>query len=387
MNPERRHLIGPRAVAALVAAALVGSAVLAGWVLVGSGTVGKATALRTRASATAAAGAAQPAALPRTFGWPVRPFHREHALRATFGEPRGLIDLGLRLRGAARAVALNRMDQVALIGHRSLHTGVDIVAPDGTPVYAVTSGTATAGGAGFEQHVAVGPFQYWHLADPVPTGTPVVAYRTVIGRVYPGQEHVHLTRLGLDGTPLNPLVDGGLTPYSDTTPPRLGRLRAYRPDGTRVSLHRLSGPVVLAVNAFDPQSFGGLETGLYRLDWAMRRIGTGGPRLGPLELFRFDRLPPDAVGQRLYTIGSTRHRTHPHFSYRLTSVSAGAPGPLHADELQTELMPAGRYELVVVAWDVRGNHARRSYDVRILPSGGALVRPPGAPPAGSARSA
>ena len=352
-RPQRTRRVGRSLSIVPVAASC-----LAALTLVGCGTARSGSAARVLAPAGASTGLA---ALPQTFGWPIRPFHREHPLRATFGEPRAVIYLGLPLLGAARAEALNRMDQVALAGRRSLHNGVDIVARDGTPVSAVTSGVAITAGAGYERHVTVGPFQYWHLASTVPTGTRVVAFRTVIGRVYPAQHHVHMTRLALDGNPLNPLIDGGLTPYSDTAPPRLGHLIAYRPDGTTIPLGALTGPVVLAVNSFDVQSFGGLETGLYRLDWSVRLVGARHSAVGPLELFRFDQLPPDAVGERLYTLGSTRHATHPHFWYRLTTEPPDAHRLLRGDLLHTERMPPGRYRLVVTAWDVRGNRVRRGY--------------------------
>jgi hypothetical protein len=364
-----RVRLSPRARMLLTGAALAALAALAVWLPAGSRTVARATAVRPGGNGGSVA------APPRTFGWPLRPFHREHALRATFGEPRAVIGLGLPLRGAARAEALNRMDQVAVAGRRSLHTGVDIVAGDGTPVYAVTSGVASTSGRGYERHVAVGAFRYWHLANAVPTGTPVVAFRTVIGTVYPGQHHLHLTRLGTDGAPINPLVDGGLAPYSDSSPPTLQRLEAYGPDGARLPLRALSGAVALAVGGFDRQSDGGLETGLYRMRWGLHRIGGGGLDLPPIQVFRFDRLPPSAVGQRLYTIGSTRHRTHPHFWYRLTTHPPGRSALLRDDLLQTRLLRPGEYELVVTAWDARGNRVRRAYLLRVVATGPPATTP------------
>src|SRR4051812_22550872 len=63
-------------------------------------------------------------------GWPVRPFHRQHPLRAGINE----------LRPA------------------NLHFGVDILARDGTRVYAVQGGTVEAVTlAGRDSRVRVGP--------------------------------------------------------------------------------------------------------------------------------------------------------------------------------------------------------------------------------------
>src|SRR3954451_3003113 len=72
-------------------------------------------------------GCRAPGAVP---GWPVRPFHRQHLLRAGINE----------LRPA------------------NLHFGVDILARDGTAVYAVQGGTVEAVTlAGRDSRVRVGP--------------------------------------------------------------------------------------------------------------------------------------------------------------------------------------------------------------------------------------
>ena len=54
------------------------------------------------------------------YGWPVKPFHRQHPVRGHFGDPR----IGGQPKGSVKTV----------------HFGVDVSAPDGTPVYATTDG-------------------------------------------------------------------------------------------------------------------------------------------------------------------------------------------------------------------------------------------------------
>jgi murein DD-endopeptidase MepM/ murein hydrolase activator NlpD len=64
-----------------------------------------------------------------SYGWPVEPFDKQHAVRGFFCDPR----IG---------------DQ----GQKSFHFGVDVSARDGTPVFAVEAGTVHSEG---EQNVAV----------------------------------------------------------------------------------------------------------------------------------------------------------------------------------------------------------------------------------------
>ncbi|HMM48435.1 MAG TPA: hypothetical protein PKE32_02315 [Miltoncostaeaceae bacterium] len=304
------------------------------------------------------------------FAWPVKPFDRPHVLRATFGEPRGIKMGGApRDPGPQRARYLNRMGQLTL-GRRSLHTGVDIVAADGTPVYALTSGTAQVGGQGTDLHVIVGGFGYWHLTDAVPAGSPVTAFRTIIGRVTPGQGHVHLTRFNSigpqdnvpgdrSGDPVNPLVAGGLTPYTDTAAPRLGGLVAFDAHQKAVPLHAITGPIVLAVNADDIQSEGGTSVGLYTLGYQVLD-SAGRTVVAPQDVLRFDTLPDRTVADRLYTVASTRDRFRTDFWYRLTTRSPSDDGFLHAERLSP-----GRYIVRVSAGDARANSTTRDYPIRV----------------------
>ena len=50
------------------------------------------------------------------YGWPVKPFHRQHPVRGFFGDPR----IGMTPKGMLS----------------SFHFGIDVSCPNGTPVYA-----------------------------------------------------------------------------------------------------------------------------------------------------------------------------------------------------------------------------------------------------------
>jgi len=305
---------------------------------------------------------------PLPVHWPIEPFDRQHPIRGAFGEPRGLLDAGLDVRGTQRALALRRLDQLAVTGRRVLHTGIDIVAPDGTPVYAVRSGIAFTSGTGYGRHVIVGRFGYWHLADAVPSGTHVLAFRTVIGRVYPGQGHIHLTRYGPGWRPVNPLTVGGMAPYRDTAPPAIGSLSAFDPRGGLLHLSALAGPVALAVEAYDVKSDGGLHTGLYRLAYSLLPWRSQHPVIGPTQVFRFDRLPSPETAGGLYTLASTRHDLCTRFRYRITARTPTGDGFLH-----TERLAPGRYRLVVTAADESGNSTRRAFALTIVRPGEAVA--------------
>lgn len=153
-------------------------------------------------------------------GWPLRPFHRQHPLRA------GLNEL--------------RPD--------NMHVGLDIQAQDGTPVYAMQSGAARVlAAAGVDGRVQVGSYVYWHIRSRVRAGQHVVAHRTIIGTLINGAGHLHLSEKAGERY-LNPLRPGGrvLAPWRDSEPPIIAQPVVH-------------GAGDVTVEVFDPQSFRSAE--------------------------------------------------------------------------------------------------------------------------------
>jgi hypothetical protein len=130
------------------------------------------------------------------YSWPLQPFDRAHPVRAFFNDP--------RISGATKA----------------FHFGVDISAPNGTPVYSVAAGQVHLGDARAVS-VAAGDvnFGYWHVV-PVVGHREVVARHQLLGHIEAPWLHVHFAeRRG--GVYRNPLRRAGLTPWTDTTRPSI----------------------------------------------------------------------------------------------------------------------------------------------------------------------
>jgi len=160
-----------------------------------------------------------------SYGWPVEPFHRQHPVRAYLGDPR----IGADGHGGQS---------------RSLHFGVDVSAPNGTPVYAVASGRISLHPLHPSEVVLVESggvtYEYWHIVPAVSSGY-AIAFRTVLGHIEKPWAHVHFAeRHG--STYLNPLRPGGLTPYRDKTTPSVRALLVR---------HDRGGGLDLIADAFD----------------------------------------------------------------------------------------------------------------------------------------
>lgn len=278
---------------------------------------------------------------PGVPGWPVKPFHQQHAIRAGINE----------LRPA------------------NFHVAVDIEAHNSQPVYAIESGYASTRYPGTaDVNVDVGRFYYWHIAPAVANGQYVVAYRTVIGHVLNGFGHVALSE-GTTADYLNPLRPGGsLRPYRDSEPPIIGVPRVFS-----------DGRVI--VGAFDPQSFiqprESYETPvLAPSSLAWRLYDARGRALTGLEWsMRGSQNYPPSLKSVIFAPGASnpgfdcflrRRRCVPNWVYWL---AGGLTQPLPLAALRP-----GRYRLAVYAWDWAGNRSALDYWIK-LPLGRAASPP------------
>ena len=293
------------------------------------------------------------------YGWPVKPFDRPHQIRGAFGDPRtqfaGPPTLDTLLNGR---------------GSFSFHQGVDITAPDGTAVYPVASGTVTQV---TPEWVGVDcgngrSFEYWHINARVRAGQKVVAGQTVLGRIQRSEAHVHLTQLE-NGRATNPLAQGRLTPYQDTTTPEIHSVMLRNDErGPDSMLQSLSGRVYLLVEAVDraesidtpglrtPNVYRNWPVTPARLTWKIERwngkvvIDTRIAR----DVRRF--VPRNDLFWSTFARGTSQNQSvfgkhysylqHGRYLFKLT------PRPF-----DTHILRDGVYDLVVTASDIAGHRA------------------------------
>ena len=206
------------------------------------------------------------------YNWPVKPFDRPHPVRANFGDPRTTF-----------AGPPTQSSLMTSSGIFALHFGIDIATPDGTSVYPVRSGVATLindrvvavdSGNGF---VA----EYWHIVPTVEPGQKVEAFKTVLGHVMKGYEHVHFTEID-HGQIVNPLAPGHLGPYQDSTRPVVSAISFRASDiGAEVLPEFVHGRVVMIAQAYDmpalpvPGVWNGLPVAPALITWRVESAKSG----------------------------------------------------------------------------------------------------------------
>jgi hypothetical protein len=270
------------------------------------------------------------------YGWPVKPFHRQHAVRGYFGDPR--IDGSMQ----------------------GLHFGVDVVAPNGTPVYATQDGsvsihprhpsTVSVSGGGRV-------FEYWHVVPAVRPGQWARAYTTVVGYVQAPWEHVHFAE-NLGGRHLNPLRAGALQPYRDTTRPEVGELTAERA-GAPVRRLRLTGRVDLIAEVRDwmpiaaPQPWRGKPVMPALVRWRLLGPRGGAGSWSTAVDFRAALPPCGFTG--VYAQWTRQNKPSHVGRYRVYLVHG----------LDTTALRDGTHRVEVEVTDTAGNRSRRAQAVAV----------------------
>lgn len=261
-----------------------------------------------------------PAVAP-AYGWPVKPFDRQHPVRAFLDDPR-----------------------IGREGGSAFHFGIDVAAPDGTPVYAVEGGRLYLSHGSLA--VVAGPhhtFGYWHVRAAAGLREhQVVRRHQLLGTIAPGWGHVHFAeRIG--NAYVNPLRPGALGPYTDPVAPTVAA----------VSVRRGAHGLQLVAHAYDT---------------------TWPPVPGP---WQNEPVTPALLRWRIGTAA-----WHVAADFRLRMLDRGRFASVYAPEttqnheghagtfaffLAHEWKPAdGTYRIEVEASDTRGNRALGSFDITVL---------------------
>ncbi len=332
--------------------------------------------MRRRLALAALVALALPSAASASYPWPFKPFHRQHPIRGFFGDPRTVYGNGVA------------QDGIDGLGFFSFHQGVDIAAPNGTPIYSVSDGKAHYIGANVLD-VDTGhrvTFQYFHIIPVVGEHERVWQSQTVLGYVQPPFAHVHLTEI--DGTrAVNPLQPGHLTPYHDATRPQIEAIMLRDALGT--APEPVCGRVQLLAQASDepplpvPGPFDGLPVAPARVSWELTRAD-GKVVLRWRDTANFTHtLPPLRDFWTIYARGT--YQNDPRFGELQYPATAGRYLFQLAAWYDTSRLRNGDYVVLVRASDERDNATIASTTFTVantpgVPCAGSKGTPPTLPP-------
>jgi murein DD-endopeptidase MepM/ murein hydrolase activator NlpD len=265
------------------------------------------------------------------YGWPVKPFDRQHAIRGTFGDPRYHLDGEGQLS--------------------SFHFGVDIDVADGAPVYAVEPGVVVRRHAA---SVTIGRasgrrFGYWHVRPVVRSGTHVRLHQ-LLGYVLPGWGHVHFAESML-GVYRNPLRDGALAPFNDGTSPVVASIGLLTADGSIADAGHLAGSIAIQADIYDlPPLAPASPWDVARLApafvwWSLLDDSTGAIVQSARVIDVRFALPANRLYGWIYAPGTYQNKPHRPGRYLFHL----------AHTLDTARFPDGTYTLEVGAADTRRN--------------------------------
>jgi hypothetical protein len=299
-----------------------------------------------------------PAAAASAYPWPLKPFNQQHPIRANFGDPR------------TRFLNTMLTDGLQGPGTFLFHNGIDIAAPEGTPVYPVSSGKVryiddSAISVKTKGH---GVFQYFHIVVKVRDGQHVVAGKTVLGTVMHAYDHVHLSEIR-GGRVWNPLARGGVAPYRDQTVPQVRAINV-RPAGSLLPFDSATvcGTVSLVAAADDaapmavPGVFAGFPLSPALITWSLARVG-GITYVDDVPAADFrTTIPSSRYFWSVYARGS--YQNAPRFSNRQYFMPGRFLYNL-AGFVDTRSYPNGLYEIAVRVADMRGNSSEAALQFKI----------------------
>lgn len=310
---------------------------------------------RAGASTTAQAGC------QGSYGWPVKPFDKDHPVRGSFGDPRTLFKAPPTLDGLMSGD-----------GSFSFHQGVDISAPDDTQVFPVANGVVTKVTPHWVR-VDCGngrAFEYWHIRPEVKEGERVEQGQTVLGRITKPSGHVHLTQIE-NRRVVNPLVSGRLTPYADSTVPQVDAITLRTTETGRDEMPNfVRGSVLLLASAFDtpdlavPGIWHGLPVTPALITWHIQ--SWTGKVVVPEQIARDVRatVPANTAFWSYYARGSYQNMAvfGKHYSYLEKGCYLFK---LTRTPFDTRQLRDGVYDLVVSAADIRSNTSSRSLRITV----------------------
>jgi hypothetical protein len=274
-----------------------------------------------------------------TYDWPLKPFDRQHHVRAYFNDP--------RIGG----------------GVRQFHFGIDISAADGTAVYSVEAGIAhvvqhPGEGASVEVTAARG-FAYWHVVPVVKDGQHVERHQ-LIATVAKGWRHVHFAEMQ-DGRWINPLRPGALTPFADTTAPAIVSIAVVGRGRRTYSDAVVRHPVDLVVDTFDRPAMDspdpkwwGIPVTPALIRWRITGDGTTAVDWRTAVDFRIWQLAPGQFAG-VYAPGTRQNHEREPGDFRFYLARGWDP----------QSLPAAAYRLEVEVTDVGGNRTASAVDLRV----------------------
>jgi hypothetical protein len=267
------------------------------------------------------------------YGWPVKPFYRQHPVRAYLNDPRN--------------------------GHhdaKSFHFGVDITAPTGSPVYAVEAGEVyiRRGREAVAVRSKTNTFGYWHV-KPAVRNHQIVRLHQLLGYIVDegGGAHVHFAERDRNHDRyLNPLRPGALGPYVDRTPPTVLSIEFLR-QGREVDANALSGRVDIVAEVIDttpvtvPPPWSNLPVTPDEIRWGISNV------IPSRTVINSDHMLPGKSYDAIFAPGTSQNWVGQpgHYRYYL------------ARGFRASRLPAGTSRLRIEATDTRGNRAVASVSI------------------------